>query len=328
MESEKEITDRNGGYDSKLIADRPARLLAVLDDLGKDNNICVEENPNRDASSLNALRYVELVHGVEYATMLKNKCAETDRPIRFNPIYARTLIDENSYNSAMNAVQDWMDSVDAAVDDTSKPTFALSRPPGHHACKAKGMGGCLFNNAAIAAFYALDKPNLNNVAILDFDAHHGNGIAHCVQDDARIRYCSIHEEKSGGKAFVEQKIPEDDPRSQESNDSGPLGNLCNINLQKGTGWENGYESALVDTALPFLLENKPDLLIVSAGFDALETDWSSGLMMQPQDYKKIGLELKAKFGDKIAFGLEGGYSFKNHALSNALIEFCSAWDDQ
>lgn len=329
MQSEKEITDRNGGYDSKLIADRPARLQTILDDLEKEEGIRVkrvEEISNRDVST--ALEYVELVHGVEYANMLKKKCAETDRPVRFNPLYARTLIDENSYNAATNAVQDWMDSVDTAIDTKTKPTFALSRPPGHHACRAKGMGGCLFNNAAIAAFYALNIPSVKNVAILDVDAHHGNGIAHCVQDEARIRYCSIHEEKNGGKAFIEQKNPEDDPRSQEVDDSGPLGNLCNINLKSGTGWANGYQAALVDTALPFLLENEPDLLIVSAGFDALETDWSSGLMMQPQDYKKIGIELKSKFGDKIAMGLEGGYSFQNHALSNALVEFCSAWDDQ
>ena len=325
MEAEKEITEKNGGYDSKLIADRPARLQTVLDDLATKQDIQIEQTSDRDLST--ALDYIKLVHGNEYADMLKNKCEGTDRPIRFNPLYARTLIDENSYDAAVNAVQDWIDSVDAAIESGTRPRFSLSRPPGHHACKAKGMGGCLFNNAAIAAHYALSLKDVKNVAILDIDAHHGNGVAHCVQDEARIRYCSIHETKNGVKPFVEQKIPEDDPRSQDADDNGPLGNLCNINLNSGTGWDNGYQEGLVQIALPFLMKNEPDLLIVSAGFDALESDWSSGLMMRTEDYKKIGVELRNNFGNQVAMGLEGGYSFQDHALSNALIEFCSAWND-
>jgi len=329
MESEKLSSSKNGGYDAKLVADRPARLQTILDDLKQEDLIVEQSAHGRDLST--ALEYIHLIHGEEYEQLLKMKCEDTDRPVRFNPIYARTLIDEFSYDAAINAVQDWMDSVDTALDRNRnmKPRFALARPPGHHACRSKGMGGCLFNAAAISAFYALSQPGVNNVAILDIDAHHGNGIGHCVQDEPRIRYCSIHEAKDSvtGNAFIERKIPEDDPRTQDSDDNGPLLNLCNINLKTGTGWETGYKTALIETALPFLLENKPDLLIVSAGFDALQTDWSSGLMMQPADYKGIGQELRAKFGDKVAMGLEGGYSFQNHALSNALMEFCSAWNE-
>jgi acetoin utilization deacetylase AcuC-like enzyme len=241
--------------------------------------------------------------------------------------------------AAINAVQDWIDSVNAVLSASSsfsssdsnvgkKPLFALTRPPGHHACKSKGMGGCLLNNAAIAAFYALDQDGVRNVAILDIDAHHGNGIAHCVQEEERIRYCSLHEDKNGGKLGIERRVPEEDnPRTQDGEDVGPLGNLLNINLKSGTGWDSRYKDALVQQALPFLLENQPDLIIVSAGFDALETDWSSGLMLQPNDYRKLGKEIRRCFGDKVAMGLEGGYSFQNHALSEAIMEFCSAWDD-
>ena len=338
------------------------RLQTVLDDLDSHNNANGDDN-NNDAHAkmfqviqsdparpLNkALEYILQIHGEEYASQLKIKCQETDRPIRFNPFYARTLIDENSYDAAVDAVQDWMESVDNAMDmdvdadadvnmqvsvsissggGENKPLFALARPPGHHACQHKGMGGCLFNNAAIAAFYALDS-GCKNVAILDFDAHHGNGVAHCVQDERRIRYCSIHEGngKQGGKAFIEQKVKEDDPRSQDGDDVGPLGNLLNLNLKAGTGWDNGYKDALVNGAVPFLLQDEPDLLIVSAGFDALETDWSSGLTLQPREYGELGKVLKEKFGNKVAMGLEGGYSFQNHALSEAIMAFCSAWDD-
>ena len=242
----------------------------------------------------------------------------------------------------LNAVQDWLDSVDNAMMSNSssssssgsgsKPIFALARPPGHHACRSKGMGGCLFNAAAISAFYALDKfstqGQVANVAILDIDAHHGNGVAHCVQDEARIRYCSIHEEKIDGKlSFIESKIPEDDPRTPDADDMGPLGNICNINLPSGTGWTNGYKDALVTKALPFLTENGADMLILSAGFDALDSDWSSKLKLQPSDYEKLGRELRSKFGNKVAAGLEGGYSYEDHALSNALMELSKAWED-
>eukprot|EP00559_Dactyliosolen_fragilissimus_P009918 CAMPEP_0184857954 /NCGR_PEP_ID=MMETSP0580-20130426/3097_1 /TAXON_ID=1118495 /ORGANISM="Dactyliosolen fragilissimus" /LENGTH=356 /DNA_ID=CAMNT_0027353847 /DNA_START=397 /DNA_END=1468 /DNA_ORIENTATION=- len=241
MQAEKESTNRTGGYDAKLIADRPARLQTILDDFSEIEGIGMRKSEDRDISK--ALEYVDLVHGSEYVNLLKKKCSETNIPTRLNPLYARTLIDKNSYNAAIDAVQDWLDGVDAAMDESSRPLFALSRPPGHHACRSKGMGGCLLNNAAIAAFYALNQSGVERVAILDIDAHHGNGIAHCIQDEPKICYCSIHEGKHGSnKPFVEQKVTEDDPRSQESNDTGPIGNLCNINLKAGTGWESGYSN--------------------------------------------------------------------------------------
>mmetsp|Transcript_4295 Transcript_4295/g.8224 ORF Transcript_4295/g.8224 Transcript_4295/m.8224 type:complete len:571 (+) Transcript_4295:125-1837(+) len=347
MEKERDVTDRNGGYDAKLVADRPKRLETVMEDLLQSEqwrgNVQIT-NRNVDhveavGARDDAMKYISKVHGQqEYLTLLKTKCQETNRPIRLNPLYARTLIDQNSYLAAISAVQDWLDSVDVALSggtsSTTKPLFALTRPPGHHACKSKGMGGCLLNNAAIAAFYALDQEGVRNVAILDIDAHHGNGIAHCVQEEERIRYCSIHEEKNGGKLGIERRgggggseDEKDNPRTQDGEDVGPIGNLLNINLTSGTGWDNGYKDALVGQALPFLLMNKPDLIIISAGFDALETDWSSGLMLQPKDYRKLGGEIRRCFGNTVAMGLEGGYSFQNHALSEAIMEFCSTWDD-
>ncbi len=341
MEEEQKINQANGGYDAKLIADRPKRLQTVLDDLQKSTNAMTKSQvEGRDIST--ALRYIRQVHDEGYIDELEQKCQSADRPMRLNPSYARTLIDEHSYDAAVQSVQDWLDSVDHALDSSkssssksSPPIFALTRPPGHHACKSKGMGGCLLNAAAIAAFYALDQPNVNNVAILDIDAHHGNGIAHCIQDEARIRYCSIHEDRGKGKAsFIEQKNDEDDddPRKPDAEDCGPLKNIYNVNLPSGTGWENGYKDALVDEALPFLLlgdgtSNAPDLLIVSAGFDALDTDWSSKLKLQPSDFGQIGRVLRSKFDTRIAMGLEGGYSFENHALSDALVEFSNAWRD-
>ena len=85
----------------------------------------------------------------------------------------------------------------------------------------------------------------------------------------------------------------------------PLGNILNINLPSNTGWESGYKDALLNEAIPFLVESKPDILLVAAGFDALDADLTSKLKLEPQDFCSIATILKEKFGNRIAFGLEG-----------------------
>jgi acetoin utilization deacetylase AcuC-like enzyme len=311
----------NGGYDRKLIADRPSRLQSVLEYLQDKSQIYSTSSSSRDPCKIRS--YVSRIHDKDYLEMLETRSTEADRPQRLNPVYARTLIDQNSFEAALNAISDWMDSVDAALN--GKPKFALVRPPSHHACKSKGMGGCLLNSVAVAALYALDQKGVSSVAILDFDAHHGNGIANCVQDIPKIRYCSIHEEAS--TYFIKrEKNDQDDPRSPASNDRGPLGNIRNVNLPPNTGWENGYRQALMEEALPFLMETKPDILLIAAGFDALDADLTSKLRLQPEDFKKMATILKEKFGTRVAFGLEGGYCWQNGELSRAIFEFVSPWE--
>lgn len=218
-----------------------------------------------------------------------------------------------------------MTSVDAAMARENRVQFALVRPPSHHACRNKAMGGCLLNSVAIAAHYALDRyENVERIAILDVDAHHGNGIAHCVQDNSAICYCSIHEDISSS-TMLGQVTKEDNPRLPTSDDCGPLGNLCNIPLTKGTTWESGYRKALVEQAIPFLKEHHPDLLLIAAGFDALEADWTSQVRLTPQDFGRMGEILQEEFGFKVAFGLEGGYCWKDDVLCIAIDEFVGAW---
>ena len=329
-EEEKPI---NGGYDRKLIADRPARLQATLDFLKHDTNIPLDisSTTNSDEARMKAVyALIKEVHADEYTNLLSSKCKQADRPQRLNPVYSRTLIDQYSYDASLNAIRDWMDSVDAALDGTGsrKPKFALVRPPSHHACRGKGMGGCLLNSATCAATYALQKLGKDDalVAILDIDAHHGNGIAHCIQDNPQIKYCSIHESISSGFLGRTKDDPED-PRSAKSEDQGPLGNILNINLPASTGWETGYKDALVNEALPFLTRGgkKPDILLVAAGFDALEADLTSKLMLQPEDYREIGSILRDEFESKVAAGLEGGYCWQNGELQNAIANFVEAW---
>lgn len=315
----------NGGYDRKLIADRPSRLQSVLNSITERQQkgaILLDSSSTTSRDLSKARLYAERVHTTEYLDMLESKCSAADRPQRLNPVYSRTLIDQHSYSAALNAVADWMESVDRALQ--GKPKFALVRPPSHHACRSKGMGGCLVNSAAIAAVYALDQPNVRSVAILDIDAHHGNGIAHCVQDIPGIRYCSLHEDASSGFLGRARDDPED-PRSASFDDQGPLGNILNVNLPSGTTWENGYRAALEEQAIPFLLGNKPDILLVAAGFDALDADLTSRLRLQPSDFREISCILKDKFGTRVAFGLEGGYCWQGGELSEAILSFVEPW---
>ena len=320
-EAEKPI---NGGYNRKLIADRPSRLQSVLDSIAESKytseSLVSSSMADRDLGKARA--YAEKIHTTEYLEMLESKSRSADRPQRLNPVYSRTLIDQHSYSAALNAVADWIESVDQALK--GKPKFALVRPPSHHACRSKGMGGCLLNSAAIAAVYAMDQPNIQSVAILDIDAHHGNGVAHCIQDIPGIRYCSIHEDASSGFLGRARDDPED-PRSSSSDDKGPLGNILNINLPSGTTWEKGYRDALLDRAIPFLVENKPDILLVAAGFDALDADLTSRLKLQPSDFQCIAEILKNKFGSRVAFGLEGGYCWQGGQLSEAILAFVEPW---
>lgn len=103
-----------------------------------------------------------------------------------------TVVSEQSYEVALLAVSAWLDGVDRVLA-TGAPTFVLARPPGHHALPDRGMGFCIFSNAAIAARYALTQPEVERVAILDWDVHHGNGTQAIVETQPNIAYCSLHE---------------------------------------------------------------------------------------------------------------------------------------
>jgi acetoin utilization deacetylase AcuC-like enzyme len=278
-----------------------------------------------------AERLVGLIHDFEYIKSLKDacdKCLETGKPRRLRQSYSRTLVDENSYEAAMDAVGLWLHATDRVLRGggkvswasdqvkvyerfTQQPTppphpykaFVLVRPPSHHATRSRGMGGCLVNAIACAAIHALEINGIRSVGILDVDAHFGNGIANCIEENQRIRYVSLHEHNRG--MSMGGSRPEYDPRSPEEEDNGPSGNVCNIVLKKGEGWET-YEGKLMK-GLAFLKDC--DILIVAAGFDAVKEDNTSGLLLVPEDFRAIGHCINKTMEKKpIVFGLEGGYT--------------------
>ncbi|WP_377477424.1 MAG: histone deacetylase [Microcoleus anatoxicus] len=218
-----------------------------------------------------------------------------------------TPISAESYDVAMLAVSAWLDGVDR-VWAGGEPTFVLARPPGHHAERDRAMGFCLFSNAAIAANYALKQEGINRVAILDWDVHHGNGTQSLVENCRQIAYCSLHQSPCY-------------PGTGEADERGGYDNVLNIPLYPGGGMGE-YLAAFESQVMPFLSKFEPDLLIVSAGYDATEADPLASMNLTPSDYGTFtGYCLQVT--RRILFGLEGGYALKDLAESVvATIERC------
>jgi acetoin utilization deacetylase AcuC-like enzyme len=218
-----------------------------------------------------------------------------------------TPISAESYDVALLAASAWLDGVDRVLA-AGEPAFVLARPPGHHAEKDRAMGFCVFSNAALAARYALEQPGINRVAILDWDVHHGNGTQSLVENSRQIIYCSLHQSPCY-------------PGTGDADERGVYDNVLNIPLDPGGGtaeYRNAFESLVV----PFLSKFEPDLLIVSAGYDATASDPLASMTLAPSDYGTFtGYCLQIT--RHIVFGLEGGYALKDLAESVvATIDRC------
>ena len=237
---------------------------------------------------------IRQLHHERYITDLQHLAAAGG-----GQIDADTPMSAQSWEVALLAVNAWLDGVDCGLRQRQS-AVVLSRPPGHHAVSDRGMGFCLFGNAAIAAQYALTQPGIQRVAILDWDVHHGNGTQALVENNPNIAYCSLHQ----SPAY---------PGTGLASEKGFHNNVLNIPLAPG-GTLVDYQPQFEQAVMPFIRNFAPDLLIISAGYDANHADPLASMSLQPADYAfftRACLDVQPQ----LLFGLEGGYDYDALALS-------------
>lgn len=220
---------------------------------------------------------------------------------------ADTVLSPGSDEAALRAVGAACDAVDKILAGEADNAFCAVRPPGHHAESERAMGFCLFNNVAIAAEYARTKHQLKRIAIVDFDVHHGNGTQAAFYEQPAVFYASSHE------------VPHY-PGTGYPSETG-VGNIINVPLAAG---ESGLEfrQKYSRIILPALRTFKPELLLVSAGFDAHRDDPLASIGLVEDDYRWITQELMEiagiYCGNKMISILEGGYNLKALGASAAV----------
>ena len=218
---------------------------------------------------------------------------------------ADTIMSAGSADAALRAAGGACAAVDAVMQGHAQNAFAAIRPPGHHAEPDRAMGFCLFNNAAIAACHARAKWGVTRVAVLDFDVHHGNGTQAMFQSDKNLFYASSHQSPCY-------------PGTGHPHETGSAGNIVNAPLPPGAD-SAAFRAAWARIILPALDTFAPELVIISAGFDAHRADPLAQLRVETPDYAWLTRELlriaEAHAGGKIVSVLEGGYDLT--ALADA-----------
>jgi acetoin utilization deacetylase AcuC-like enzyme len=218
-----------------------------------------------------------------------------------------TIMSPGTWEAVMRCVGAACAAVDAVVAGQASNAFCATRPCGHHAERDRAMGFCVFNQAAIAALHARHAHGLRRVAVVDFDVHHGNGTQHCFEGDPDLFFGSSHQ-----APFY--------PGTGARSERGVAGNVVNIPLPRGSGSE-AFRHHMREELLPALSRFAPELLIISAGFDAHHLDPLGGLAFTDDDYAWITRELLAVAAtsarSRVVSILEGGYSLEGLASGTA-----------
>jgi len=220
-----------------------------------------------------------------------------------SPIDGRLRLDEDtamsteSPEAALRAAGAGVAAVDAVMAGEADHAFCAVRPPGHHSTGATAMGFCLFNAVAVAAAHAVHAHGLERVLIADFDVHHGNGSQDIFAGDARVMYASSHQQPLYPNTGLADEVG--------------VGNLANAPLAPGSGSE-AFRHAWRETLLPRMEAFRPQLVLVSAGFDGHRLDPLADLVLEADDYQWLSAELAAlarrHAAGRLVSLLEGGYS--------------------
>ncbi len=251
-----------------------------------------------------SLEWVEKVHPIEHIKTIERRCKNGETVLDTGD----THVCRASYDVALLAVGGTLLGVDEVMNAKSKAAFCAIRPPGHHAETTKVMGFCLFNNIAIGARYAQKKYGVERVAIIDWDVHHGNGTQEIFYEDDSVFYVSLHQ-----YPFY--------PGTGAANETGigkGEGFTLNCPMKAGST-EKEYREAFQLKIIPALERYKPDLIMISAGFDAHKDDPLANILLTENSFANMTRfvqELADRAcGGRIVSVLEGGYNLDALARS-------------
>ena len=271
-----------------------ARLRAVLDAL---EGMALDRAEAREATDAQLLR----CHPQDYL----DRIAAAVPAEGWTQLDADTFLSPGSWRAARLAAGAACQAVDAVLDEEAGNAFVAMRPPGHHAERATPMGFCLLGTVAIAARHAMEAHGLTRVAVVDFDVHHGNGTQDLLWDEPRARFWSTHQMPLW-------------PGTGDPSETGPHGTIANLPLPPGSDGA-AFRRAMEDVVLPGLDAFAPELVLVSAGFDAHRADPLAQLEWETEDFawatERLCDAARAHAGGRLVSCLEGGYDLR--ALAEA-----------
>ena len=275
----------------------PERLSAISDHLiaqGIDHYFVHYDAP------LATFEQLMRVHSAAHLEHLKRSSPDLGL-VHIDP---DTAMNPHTWHAALRAAGAGVMAVDLVMAGEVQNAFCAVRPPGHHAERSNAMGFCFFNNIAVAAKHALKAHGLTRVAIVDFDVHHGNGTEECFSNDKQVLMVSTFQHPFYPYSGTDQPAP----------------NMVNIPLPSGTGGDE-FCQVVTDIWLPRLREFKPEMIFISAGFDAHYEDDLGGLKLLEKDFAWVTEQIK-QIADETAQGrivsiLEGGYVLSALARSVA-----------
>jgi acetoin utilization deacetylase AcuC-like enzyme len=258
-----------------------------------------------------ALEWVHAIHLEKYTSMIKSRCHVGEHILDEGD----THVSKDSYEVALLAAGSVLMAVDEVMTGKLDRAFCAVRPPGHHAGTSSVMGFCLFNNVAIGARYAQRKHNLKRVAIVDWDVHHGNGTQQIFYEDDTVFYVSLHQ------------FPYYPGTGSTSERGAGPGEGFTLNCPMGAGSvDKDYVDAFQTHILPALHGFRPEILFISAGFDAHKDDPLAGIHLTEESFARMTNMLldgtKESCEGRVVSVLEGGYNLQ--ALARSATEHLNA----
>ncbi len=275
----------------------PARLAAIEDHLISSGIAGFIERHEAPAAKLSELARV---HPLEYIEAIRDASPQSGI-VHLDP---DTAMSPHTWDAVLHAAGAAVLGTDLVLGGRADNAFCAVRPPGHHATRTRAMGFCFFNNVAVAAKHALEHHGLERVAIIDFDVHHGNGTEDIFSDDERVVMASIFQH----------------PFYPYSGTEDPAPNMANVPLPAGSDGK-ALRTAVEKVWMPALTELRPQMVFISAGFDAHAEDDMAMLRFTETDYAWVTTRIK-EVADKYAQGrivsvLEGGYALS--ALGRSVV---------